>query len=247
MGAVSEDKEVGEGRFKYKVTTHKEVNRVLRPLLAEHGLVDYLCPESMDIVDTGIRYGQAGKERPLLQHRGEYWYVVVNIDNPEEEVRTQVTGWGEDQSDKGPGKASTYAFKAGRTKMFSISSGDDEEGRIDDEKLTVAPDQTISPEQIDEILALADELFGSDADDVIKKMLANVFPNVKGVSGIPAAHINQATRALNNKAKNDKRVAERAETQEKNPENLKTVEVPPKPPKPMPEEEVTEREPGQEG
>jgi len=209
MTPVSKDQTIGEGNFAYEVTTHEAVNAVLRPLMAKHGLVDYLDPIEVEIVDTGIKYGKPEKARPLYQHRGRYHYVVVNCDDPEDLLSIIVTGWGEDAGDKGPGKASTYAFKAGRVKLFSMSAGDGEESRIREENIRPPEYERLTPRDIDEILVLADELFAEKADYAIKQMVEKVF-NKTHLADIPADQLKVALTRLKNTAKRETKIAEDA-------------------------------------
>jgi hypothetical protein len=192
--AVAKDKQVGHGDNQYSVATHEGVNKMLRPLLVEFGLVDFVSLRSKEIVDTTIRYGK--NSMPLMQYRGQYDYTVVDIDTGDL-INIMVEGHGDDTGDKGPGKATTYALKTGRAKMFSITTGEDEEGRLDETQVVNQEAITVKPDQIDAILQKADELFGDKADSVLARMCDKVF-TVTDVKHIPAIHFQQALNLLQN-------------------------------------------------
>lgn len=63
-----------------------------------------------------------GKARPLciLNVRVRF----VNIDNPEDSTESLAVGYGVDESDKGPGKAQSYALKMALLKTFLIYDGE---------------------------------------------------------------------------------------------------------------------------
>jgi hypothetical protein len=192
---IEKDKEVGTGSFAYSVVTHENINSWLKPLLNRAGLLDYISEDWQEVVDSGKRQGS--KNNPVLYVKGWYTYTVINADVPTETLSIKVTGWGEDAGDKGPGKAQTYAFKAGRTKMFSIAAGENEEGRIADKDLS---DNTpkLTPEQYSAMIEKADELFGDDSQDMLKLMSETLFGNVP-LTQIPREMYPQAIDALERK------------------------------------------------
>jgi len=198
---VGHDKEVGEGQYAYSVATFHAINKMLRPLMAKHGLVDFLRPKQIEVVDTGVKRGGTVK-RPLFQLRGEFEYVVCNADKADETLVTEVSGWGEDAGDKGPGKCRTYAFKMGRKEVFSISSGDEgEEDRADASNQDMpAETDWIHPENLDDLLHHADELFGVDAEQQLEAMCEKIF-RVNTVADIPNGQFERAKNLLTNKAK----------------------------------------------
>lgn len=51
--------------------------------------------------------------------------TFVNIDNPKDEFAVEFPGYGVDPSDKGPGKAVSYAFKYALLKTFCLETGED--------------------------------------------------------------------------------------------------------------------------
>lgn len=212
--AVAKDKEVGYGDNAYNVATHEGVNNMLRPLLVKWGIIDFVALDKRKIVDSGKRFGK--KENIVIRYEGRYAYVVVNIDKPEEREVFMVEGHGEDAGDKAPGKASTYAIKTGRNKMFAITTGEDEEGRIADDQLQKPGMTPMDPQQLDELLRRADDYFGDDADEVIKRMCEKIF-EVDKAAAIPAQYHEQAMNLLKNQAIREKRIEDDKEDE---PESL---------------------------
>lgn len=208
--AVAKDKTVGTGNFAYDVATHDAIKAELRPLMAKHGLVDYIIEESYERVKTGVeRGGDAGK-RPLLSHQGIYNYRCVNVDDPDDVIEFRVRGDGEDTGDKGTGKSNTYALKAGQKILFQIGTDAQEEERIPDEELTAQEAVPVSEEQIDQMMELADELFGKEANEVLSLMASKLFA-VDNITQIPAQQFPFAIKNLKQKAKGEAAAAKKAE------------------------------------
>jgi len=195
LPTITKDKKVAG---QYDVITHENINTFLRPLMNAAGLVDDISETKMKVVDSGKKMSNGNT---VWHCRGVYIYCLTRADKPEETRSIIVSGWGEDAGDKGPGKAQTYAFKAGRTKVFSIAAGENEEGRIPDDKLAGPP--TISAEQISDLLEEADKLFGNKAEGVLMAMAKAVFPNCDHYNKIPADGFSAAMNNLHNKAKRD--------------------------------------------
>lgn len=81
-------------------------------------------------------------------------------------------------------------------------------GALDDDAEAASPDpdeyDRISKVQTDEILVLAENLFGKSADAVVDRMLAKVF-ELTSVKDIPADLFDQAKTLLENQAKREKK------------------------------------------
>ena len=65
------------------------------------------------------------EERQGQVTQGKYTYRLINCENPEEFIDLQSGGQGQDSSDKGSGKASSYAYKYLLWRTFAIPSNDD--------------------------------------------------------------------------------------------------------------------------
>jgi len=191
---IKKDKEVGTGNFKYGVVTHENINKFLRPLMVKAGLIDSMSLVWITTTDTGKKQG--AKELPVIRYHGFYDYQVRDVGN-KEYITQRVDGQGEDAGDKGPGKARTYAFKGGRTTIFSIAAGENEEGRLPEAELT---EPTLSAEQFSAITEKADDLFGDDGPDKLQGMCEKLF-KVDALVNLPAKYTDAAMAALENRRK----------------------------------------------
>jgi hypothetical protein len=104
--------------IKFKFHGHEGVSTMIKALamkwrfIVETSVLDHRL-EVMEIY---------GKPRPLciLTVRVRF----VNIDSPTDFMEVQATGYGVDESDKGPGKAQSYALKMALLKTFLIYDGE---------------------------------------------------------------------------------------------------------------------------
>ena len=211
LTAVDKDKQVGDGSYAYMVTTHEAIKAVLRPLMAKHGLVDYIEEKEYERVDTGVMRGKSPGQRALIQHQGVYLYIIVNTDDPKDTHSFIVRGDGEDSGDKGPGKATTYALKSGQKILFQIGSDETEEERIADEEISQRESLPVNDFQIDQLMQLADELFDKEANATLK-LMANKLFTVADITQLPAIHFEAAMDNLRKKAAGEKKKAEKEAT-----------------------------------
>lgn len=113
------------------------------------------------------------------------------------------------QDPQGIGSALTYLRRYAAMAIVGIAGAAD-----DDAEGTVAEPETITAAEADEILALADELFGSDADALLARMCEKVF----FVEGVPKIAAGEAPIALQRIKNTRKR---KDEEKEKPPEKSK--------------------------
>ena len=111
VGFIEPDKEVKIGGGGYGYISHDMVANKLRRAFMLYGLA---------IHPTVINHEKDGNRTELTVR-----VTVVNIDDPQETVETEAIGYGVDQSDKGPGKAYSYAVKYALMKLFMLNSADD--------------------------------------------------------------------------------------------------------------------------
>jgi len=110
MGDVSyiqKDRNVGN----YKVVSHDAVTAKVRPVLVKHGVIYY--PQNMVHEQNGNR---------TEVHLD---IVFVNVDEPADRIAVPSFGYGIDASDKGPGKAVSYAVKMALLKALGLETGED--------------------------------------------------------------------------------------------------------------------------
>jgi len=95
----------------YKFVSHDDVSEKVHPLLVKHGLL--ALPTLSEIKQEGNRTAVL-----LKVH-------FINADRPEDQFFVTFPGYGVDPSDKGPGKAVSYAFKYALLKTFCLETGED--------------------------------------------------------------------------------------------------------------------------
>jgi hypothetical protein len=120
------DKKVDD---KYGFVSHDQVTSKMQPYLVKHGIF-VACSvdeyKTVTIETKRIDY-KSSKEVTALNLRTELTLNVkfVNIDDPKDFIEVKSIGFGLDPSDKGAGKAVSYAFKYALLKNFMLETGDD--------------------------------------------------------------------------------------------------------------------------
>lgn len=121
----------------YRFVSHDQVARIMHGPLTKHGIV--MLPSVTSTKNDGNR------TEVMVNVR------FVNCDDPEQFVSVDFLGFGIDSSDKGPGKAISYACKYALLKVFCLETGDDPD---DDQEVV----HSLSKSQLDEIKALLAQL-----------------------------------------------------------------------------------------
>src|SRR5919108_3042265 len=145
---AKKDKEVrGQG---YKAVTHDAITALVRNHLIEQGIL--IVPRLISSVVTDIGKTKSGS--PVIRYSARYEIDFINCDEPTEKLTVPGEAHANDSGDKAPGKATSYATKYAMLKLFSIETGEDDEGRVEPysslEKITV--------EQAADLQALIDEV-----------------------------------------------------------------------------------------
>jgi len=125
----------------YKAVTHDHVTASIRDHLVTFGIVIVPRQTSWETADTGKA---TSKGTPYTRFEGDYEFDVVNVDDPKDMFTGKVHAHAEDQGDKGPGKAISYALKAFELKLFNIESGEDDEERPEQELVKLSDEQIIT-------------------------------------------------------------------------------------------------------
>ena len=97
--------------MQYSIVSHDTVTAKVRPVLLQYGVHYY--PAHMELKQDG--------------NRTECTMIVrfVNVENPSDSFDVVSAGYGIDNSDKGPGKAISYAVKYALLKAMGLETGDD--------------------------------------------------------------------------------------------------------------------------
>ena len=121
---VKKDSTVGWGNNTYSAVSHDAVAGMLHPLLVKHGIVIYPSLKSSESI-PGVT--QKGGEK--IRYEATYSVDFVNVDAPEDRLVLEIESHADDNGDKAPGKAVSYAVKMAMLKVFALESGDDDESR----------------------------------------------------------------------------------------------------------------------
>lgn len=114
LGFLEKDKTVKYGGNKgaeYEYISHDAVSAAVRVPLIKHGVV---------VIPRMVKHEKDGNRTEVTVE-----VDFVNIDQPQDRVTVPVIGYGVDPSDKGPGKAFSYAMKYAYLKLFILNSADD--------------------------------------------------------------------------------------------------------------------------
>lgn len=127
---VKKDKAVSGGGANYKAVTHDQAVAVIRAALVKHGIViqpvqkhgEFLQMRDLNAQPVAIKMGL---------YSGSYDIHFVNMDKPDERSTVSVEAHANDNGDKAPGKAMTYAVKTAILKQFTLETGEDDESRTE--------------------------------------------------------------------------------------------------------------------
>ena len=100
---------------------------------------------------------------------GKYTYRLVNVEAPEEYIELQSGGQGHDSTDKGSGKASSYAYKYLLWRTFAVPSNDDPD--------SITSDETVSKEKAKKAEAEAKK---KEAEAKLAKEMETLAAEIKG-------------------------------------------------------------------
>lgn len=95
----------------YRFASHDDVSKKVHPLLVKHRVL--ALPTTIDVKQEG--------NRTVIMLR----VFFVNADKPADQFSVDFPGYGVDPSDKGPGKAISYAFKYVLLKTLCLETGED--------------------------------------------------------------------------------------------------------------------------
>jgi len=113
IGQLEKDGTVRIGNDGYGYISHDNVSMHAKRAFQRHGIV---------VIPTVIAHAKDGN-RSELTIKAKF----VNIDDPADFIEVEGIGYGVDSSDKGPGKAYSYAMKYIYMKVLMLNSADDVE------------------------------------------------------------------------------------------------------------------------
>lgn len=161
----------------YKAVTHDAVTAVLRKSMVKHGIVTRVEQLKGDIVDKW----ETKSGSKFHRYVGEYGVTFVNIDTPEDCLTITAQAHADDNADKAPGKAMSYATKYAMLKTFGLETGENEEGRYK---------QPYTQDQFEAFHELVEQekdyeffMFNKTLPEETQIALHNSFPDGKKTSG----------------------------------------------------------------
>jgi len=128
---VQKDAAISGGGVNYKAVTHDMVTAVIRKSMVEHGIVIQVEQLKSEMLIT--RDLEKGVKMHL--YSGDYAVSFINIDNGEDRLTATINAHANDNGDKAPGKAASYAVKYAMLKTFTLETGENEESRTHEEPL----------------------------------------------------------------------------------------------------------------
>lgn len=147
----------------YTFVSHDAVVKALHDPIAEAGIV--IVPSIKELTQDGNRT------------TAKVAMAFINADKPSERIETEWYGYGIDTSDKGIGKAVSYAYKYALLKTFMLETCDDVERDNVDHKpdplatlKTLASKCKVSLEEFKQYVTELAELRGFSEDEVIEVM-----------------------------------------------------------------------------
>lgn len=173
-----QDAEADAGQYKYRYATLSAVLSVVRPVLAKNGLCLTQMPGRR--VDGDVELLTL---TTILGHESGQ-----SIENYFEMYPPK-------RDPQGIGSAMTYMRRYVAMSICGIAGAQD-----DDAEKTKPGKETITAAQADQIFNLADELFGADSEDMLKRMCEKIHL-VDAVRDIPADEFEVAMTRMRNQAK----------------------------------------------
>jgi len=185
---LQKDKEV-QG---YRAVTHDAVTAATREELIKHGVLIVPRQISSHTSDVGQTKGGA----TIIRY--EAWYEIdfVNIDQPDDKVIVPIEAHANDQGDKAPGKAVSYATKYAILKLLSIETGESEESRVEIHHKA----QPITAQQLEELRAKM-EATGTEEDKFLGYLNKQPNTHIDALSDLRTGVYEFAMKALDAKAK----------------------------------------------
>ena len=112
---------------KYNAVTHDQVVSVCRKQLVDNGIVIY--PEQISESKISAIFKPTGEPTNIIRFSAVYNINFVNIDNPDDRITARIEVHANDNGDKAPGKAVTYATKTAILKVLCLEVGENDEAR----------------------------------------------------------------------------------------------------------------------
>lgn len=116
---------------RYKGVTHDAVTVSAREAMIENGVIIVPDLKVSQVKDTGTT---TQKGAPIIRYEAAYNVQFINADEPSEVIEMLTEAHANDEGDKAPGKALSYAVKAALLKVLMLETGEDDESRVEAKK-----------------------------------------------------------------------------------------------------------------
>ena len=121
---IEKDMDVGSGSYSYKAISDNAVTLAVKKAEKEYGLLS--IPIKQELINSDVvKQQKNGKDSILYVDTIKMTVRIIDIDNPKDFIEIESFGKGIDSSDKGFGKASTYARKYALLNAYKIATGED--------------------------------------------------------------------------------------------------------------------------
>jgi hypothetical protein len=192
---AKKDKDVETGGKPYKVVTHDAITALVRNHLIDQGIV--IVPRLIESTVTDIGKTKGGT--PVIRYAARFEIDFVNADDPTDRFTVPMESHANDSGDKAPGKATSYATKYAMLKLFSIETGEDDEGRVE----PYEGRDKITEKQAADLNALLDEV-GADREAFMEYIAKDKFIASASLEEIPVRSYSGLVKMLERKRKQKK-------------------------------------------
>lgn len=175
---VQKDKQVSGGGQNYKAVTHDQVVSVCRQALVDEGVA--IIPSQISHEMLVMR--DVKNDIKMHLYEADYCIDFVNIDKPEDMIHVNISSQSQDNGDKAPGKALSYAVKYAILKVLCLETGENDESRAE-------AYATLTPAQIKGVSNLI-----GDSAELESAMLVAL--NVESVEEIKRSDYNRVVARL---------------------------------------------------
>lgn len=156
---IQKNASINGGGASYKAVTHDEVVANVRPALIEHGIMMFPNLIYSEVIDGKTATGKA-----KIRYQAAYEINFVNIDDGADRVTIVIESHADDNGDKAPGKALSYATKYAILKLFCIETGENDETRMFQQEETKESRKALEPTAA----AIVEALANDDASTVLE-------------------------------------------------------------------------------
>ncbi len=113
---------------RYKGVTHDAVTVSARESMVEQGVIIVPSLQASAVQQTGT---STKNGVPIIRYEATYNVQFVNSEAPDEVISMLTEAHANDEGDKAPGKALSYAVKAALLKVLMLETGEDDESRVE--------------------------------------------------------------------------------------------------------------------